>query len=104
MDSRSRHRVVFLVLPLAVAVILRLYPYFLYGVPWGTDAWPLIRITNDLLLYSPTTLGGNPIFGSYNIYWPGVSLYGAASSLIFGLPAIDVMPIIIPLASAFSTL
>ena len=104
MDSRSRHRVVLLVIPLAVAIILRLYPYFLSGVPWGTDAWPLIRNANEMLANSPTSLGGNPIFDSYNIYWPAVSLFGAAASLIFGVPPIVTMPIIVPLVASLSTL
>ncbi|MGI0083969.1 MAG: hypothetical protein ACREBQ_02700, partial [Nitrososphaerales archaeon] len=90
--------------PIAIAIILRLYPYFLSGVPWGTDAWPLIRNTNEMLANSPTSLGGNPIFDSYNIYWPGVSLFGASGSLIFGTPALTVMPIIIPLVASLSTL
>ncbi len=102
-NSVNRHRAIYVVLPLAVAVILRLYPYFLYGVPWGTDAWPLIRNANELLLHSPTSLGGNPAFDSYNIYWPAVSLFGAAGSLIFGVPAISAMPITVPLVASLST-
>ncbi|MGI0078280.1 MAG: hypothetical protein ACRECH_01505 [Nitrososphaerales archaeon] len=94
MDSSSRHRVVLITIPLAVAVVLRLYPYFLSGVPWGTDAWPLIRNTNEMLANSPTSLGGNPIFDSYNIYWPAVSLFGALASLIFGVTPIVAMPIV----------
>ncbi len=104
MDSSARHRAILLLIPLCVAVFLRLYPYFLSGVPWGTDAWPLIRNANEMLANSPTSLGGNPIFDSYNIYWPGVSLFGAAASLIFGVSPIVTMPIIVPLVASLSTL
>ncbi len=104
MDAYARHRAILVSIPLSVAIILRLYPYFLYGVPWGTDAWPLIRNANELLLHSPTTLGGNPVFDSYNIYWPAASLFGATGSLIFGIPAIEVISIMVPLAAALATL
>ena len=104
MEYEQRHRLVLLVLPLAVAIILRLYPYFLYGVPWGTDSWGLIRNTNELLAHTPTSLGGNPIFDSTNIYWPAVSLFGAVASIVFGVPSLTEMPIIIPLVASLTTL
>jgi hypothetical protein len=104
MGSASRHRSLLISIALALAVALRLYPYFLNGVPFGTDEWPLIRNTNEMLAHSPTTLGGNPIFDNYNIYWPGVSIFGGVSSLILGQAPIAVMPVIVPLAASFSTL
>lgn len=101
----SRHRVLLLVVPLAVAIVLRLYPYFYTGVPWGTDEWPLIRNANELLSNSITTMLANPpVFDSTDIYWPGVSLFGAVSSVTLGSSPLEVMPVIIPLVSSFSTL
>jgi hypothetical protein len=37
MDSASRHRSLLIALALALGIALRLYPYFLNGVPFGTD-------------------------------------------------------------------
>ena len=65
---------------------MRIYPYLVYGVPYSTDSWSPIRNTEQLLAYTPTTLGGNPVFDSYNIYWPANSLFGAVASLVLNVP------------------
>jgi uncharacterized membrane protein len=95
-----KHRVLLFVLPFAVAIILRIYPYLVYGVPYSTDSWSPIRNTQQLLAYTPTSLGGNPSFDSYNIYWPANSLFGAVASLVFNVPPIKIMPILFPVVGA----
>ncbi|MCL5069234.1 MAG: hypothetical protein M1368_12915 [Thaumarchaeota archaeon] len=104
MAEDRRHYALLVSIPLFTAAILQLYPHFYYGVSWGLDQWPLIRNAQELILHSPTQLGGNPIFDSYNIYWPAVSIFGAESSLLLGVAPFQLMPIIVPLASAFTTL
>ncbi len=100
----QKHRAILVFVPIAVSIFLRIYPSFFNGAPWGTDGWPLLRITNQLLIHTPTALGANPLFDNYNIFWPGVSIFGAISSLIFDSPPLIVIPIIIPLVSAMTTL
>lgn len=99
----GRRDVLLLTLPLLLSVFLRTYPYLLYRVPWGTDGWPLFHNTVSILTYSPTRLGGNPAFDDYNIYWPGVSLFGAAASLLTGAPPLAVMPLLIPFVASLTT-
>ncbi len=104
MASLGRHRALLFFFPFAVAVLLRIYPYLVYGVPYSTDSWSPIRNTEQLLAYTPTTLGGNPVFDSYNIYWPANSLFGAVSSLVFNVPPIRIMPLLFPVAGAVTVI
>src|SRR5579875_818975 len=99
-----RHRTLLLVIPLAVGVLLRIYPYLLYHVPYSTDSWSPIRNAEVLLANSPTQLGGNGIFDNYNVYWPANSVFGAAASLILGAPPIQIMPLVMPIAASMTLL
>lgn len=101
-NSAGRHRALLLAFPLAVAVLLRIYPYLFYGVPYSTDSWSPIRNTQELLEYTPTTLGGNPVFDSYNIYWPANSIFGAVASLVFHVAPIKIMPVLFPVVGALT--
>jgi hypothetical protein len=92
-----------LIIPIILSVFLRLYPYLLYQAPWGTDGWPLFHNTISLLSYSPTKLGGNPAFDNYNIYWPGVSIFGAVTTLLIGASPLSQMPIFVPFIGALTT-
>jgi hypothetical protein len=91
-------------LPLSIAVALRIYPYFFTGAPWGVDSWTLINNSNQLLSNSPTSLVGNPTFDTYNICWPAVSIFGAMASLVFGLSPLRLMPFLVPLVGSLTTL
>ncbi len=102
--ASERHRALLFVLPFAVAVLLRIYPYLVYGVPYSTDSWSPIRNTQELLAYTPTSLGGNPVFDSYNIYWPANSVFGAVASLVFNLSPIKIMPLIFPVVGAVTVI
>jgi uncharacterized membrane protein len=93
-----------LLLPFAVAVILRAYPYLSYGVPYSTDSWSPIRNSQQLLAYTPTALGGNPVFDNYNIYWPANSIFGAIASLVFDVVPVRIMPLIFPVVGATTVL
>ena len=102
--SLRRHRALLFAFPFAVAVLLRIYPYLVYGVPYSTDSWSPIRNTQELLAYTPTSLGGNPVFDSYNIYWPANSIFGAVTSLVFNAPPVKVMPLLFPLVGAVAVM
>ncbi|MHB1907775.1 MAG: hypothetical protein ACYCQJ_02750 [Nitrososphaerales archaeon] len=104
--AQSKHRALMISIVLGTAIILRLYPSLFHGAPWGTDGWPLFKDTQQLLASTPTTLGGNSatFADQYNIYWPGVIVYGAISSLILNSIPVQVMPVIIPIVAALSTL
>ena len=103
-SSLGRHRALLFLFPFAVAVLLRIYPYLVYGVPYSTDSWSPIRNTEQLLAYTPTTLGGNPVFDSYNIYWPANSLFGAVASLALNVPPIKIMPLLFPVIGAVTVI
>ncbi|MBS7635113.1 DUF1616 domain-containing protein [Candidatus Bathyarchaeota archaeon] len=40
-------------IPFAVAVILRVYPHLISGLPFSVDSWPSTRYADPLLKYSP---------------------------------------------------
>ena len=103
-SSIGRHRALLLLFPFAVAVLLRIYPYLVYGVPYSTDSWSPIRNAQQLLAYSPTPLGGNSAFDGYNIYWPANSLFGAVASLVFNVAPVKIMPLLFPVVGAVTVL
>jgi len=103
-SSLGRHRAVLFLFPFVVAVLLRIYPYLVYGVPYSTDSWSPIRNTEQLLAYTPTTLGGNPAFDNYNIYWPANSLFGAVASLVLNVPPVKIMPLLFPVIGAVTVI
>jgi hypothetical protein len=85
----------------SVALAIRLYPVFLSGLPFSTDAWGPIRNTELLLEHTPISLD-SPIMDGYNSYWPANSLFGAVFSQIIGLKPMMAMAIGIPLAGALT--
>jgi hypothetical protein len=97
-------KLLLILLPLLIAVALRIYPYLLTSAPWGVDSWTLIRNSNLLLSNSPTQFVGNPNFDTYNICWPAVSIFGAMASLVFGVSPLNLMPFLIPLVGSLTTL
>src|SRR5271169_408754 len=103
-SSLGRHRALLFAFPFVVAVVLRIYPYLVYGVPYSTDSWSPIRNAQQLLAYTPTTLGGNSVFDSYNIYWPANSLFGAVASLVFNQPPVKIMPLLFPVVGAVTVI
>ena len=91
-------------IPVLIAVAIRLYPYFTTGMPFSTDAWSPIRNAELLIQHTPIHLGDNTVFDGYNNYWPGSSLFGAVFSLMTGFSVINAMAIGIPLTAALTIL
>ncbi len=87
-----------------VSLVLRVYPTHISGMPFSTDAWPLIRNTERLVKATPTSLGGNPAFDDYNIYWPASQVFAAISSAIIGVEVMDSMRYLFPAASSLTPL
>lgn len=85
------------------ATLLRLYPYFVSGLPFAIDAWAPIKNTELLLQNTPINLD-NQIFDGYNNYWPANSLFGAAVSEITTLPPVQAMAIFLPITGASTIL
>ena len=98
----ARHRNLLLIIPVVAGALLRIYPYLLYHVPYSTDSWSPIRNAEVLLANSPTRLGGNAIFDSYNVYWPANSIFGGIASLVLGGAPITVMPLVMPIISSLT--
>ncbi|MCW4010285.1 MAG: hypothetical protein NWF05_06655 [Candidatus Bathyarchaeota archaeon] len=96
-------KVFYLLLPLLIAVGLRLYPAILTGMPFSTDAWSPIRNTELLLQNTPVPLSAT-IFDSYNNFWPANSLFGAVISEVTGMPPIVAMSLFFPIIGAVAVL
>jgi len=96
-------RTLYVLLPLLVALALRLYPYSISGLPFSTDAWPLIRNTELLLENTPVPLNAK-IFDGYNNYYPVSSIFGAIIAETIGLKPIEAMAIFLPVTGALSVL
>jgi asparagine N-glycosylation enzyme membrane subunit Stt3 len=88
---------------LLIALILRLYPYLVTGLPFAIDAWAPIRNTELILEHTPINLD-DEIFDGYNNYWPANSLFGAIVSEITSLPPIQAMAIFLPVTGATTIL
>jgi len=87
----------------SAALAVRLYPTFLSGLPFSTDAWSPIRNTEVILEHTPMGLESG-MLDDYNRYWPANSLFGAVFSLVTGLKPMAAMAVGIPLAGAFTIL
>ncbi len=86
---------------LVVALGVRLYPTVTTGMPFSTDAWPLMRNTEVLLQNTPVSLNSG-VFDGYNNFWPLSSIFGAVVSLIAAVPATTAMAIAVPIAAALT--
>jgi uncharacterized membrane protein len=89
------------IIAFSVALAIRLYPTFLSGLPFSTDAWSPIRNTELLLERTPISLD-NAVMDGYNCYWPANSLFGAVFSQATGLKPMAAMAFGIPLAGALT--
>jgi hypothetical protein len=94
-------KALYILIPLCIALALRLYPTLISGMPFSTDAWPLIRNTEQLIQNTPVLLN-NHIFDGYNNFWPASQLFGAILSQITNLPVITAMALGIPIAAALT--
>lgn len=94
-------KLVYIVLPFLIAVALRLYPYYISGLPFSTDAWSPIRNAELLIEHTPIRLD-DKIFDGYNNYWPANSLFGAAISQVTGLEPMQAMAVSLPLTSSIA--
>jgi putative flippase GtrA len=96
-------RLLYVLLVLAVASLLRLYPTLISGMPFSTDSWPPIRNTELLVEHTPIRLN-DEVFDGYNNYWPANSLFGAVFSQTIGLEPRQAMALIFPVIGAFAIL
>lgn len=93
----------YVAIPFLVAAVLRLYPYFVTGLPFAIDAWAPVRNTELILEHTPVNLD-NEIFDGYNSYWPANSLFGAIVSEVTALPPLHAMAIFLPITGATAIL
>jgi hypothetical protein len=98
----KKTQLLYIVIPLFVAIAVRLYPTLISGMPFSTDGWPLIKNTEVLVNNSPIPLSSS-LLDNYNSYWPSISIFGAMLTEITGLSAITTMAIAIPIAAALAT-
>jgi hypothetical protein len=98
----KKTQLLYIVIPLFVAIAVRLYPTLISGMPFSTDGWPLIKNTEVLVNNSPIPLSSS-LLDNYNSYWLSISIFGAMLTEITGLSAITTMAIAIPIAAALAT-
>jgi len=93
----------YVILPVTVAVLSRVYPYLISGLPFSVDSWPSIRYAELLLGHTPVPLNDASVFGgSYDEL--GDKLFGAVVSALTGLQPVYAMAFFVPVAGAFSIL
>ena len=90
-----------ILIPLIIALTLRLYPTSISGMPFSVDAWPLIKNTELLIQNTPIPLYSN-VFDGYNNFWPASSLFAAILSQITNVPPIYSMALGIPIVAALT--
>ncbi len=91
----------YILIPLAIALALRLYPTVTSGMPFSTDAWPLIKNAELLSQNTPVPLSSG-VFDGYNNYWPANQVFGVVLAQITGLPVITAMALGIPIVAALA--
>lgn len=94
-------KALYILIPLLIAVTLRLYPTLTTGMPFSTDGWPIIKNVELLLRNTPVPLD-NALFDGYNSFMPANSIFGAVLSQVTNLPAITVMALGMPIAGALA--
>jgi hypothetical protein len=93
----------YVILPVTVAVLLRVYPYLISGLPFSVDSWPSIRYAELLLGHTPVRLDDASVFGGRYDYL-GEKLFGTVVSALTGLQPAHAMGFFVPFAGAFSIL
>jgi hypothetical protein len=96
-------KLTYLLLPFLIAAALRLYPYFVSGLPFSVDAWAPIRNAELLTEQTPIRLD-DKIFDGYNSYWPANSLFGAFVSQVTGVEPLQAMAVFLPLTGSIAIL
>ena len=94
-------KVLYILIPLAIALAIRLFPTLISGMPFSTDAWPLIRNTELLTANTPVPLN-SALFEGYNNFWPASQVFGVVMSEVFALPAISAMALGIPIVASLA--
>ncbi len=89
---------------LTSTALIRLIPYLITGVPYHTDTYAILSFTELLKSKTPTELIPNSGLGNYEIYWPGVAIYGIIHSVITGLGIKELTSITVPIINSLSTL
>jgi len=90
-------------LPVAIAMALRVYPYLVSGLPFSVDSWPSIRYAELLLSESPIHVGEPSVLGKSPDYF-GEKLFGAIASALTGLQPMHAMAFLVPMVGALSAL
>jgi hypothetical protein len=95
--------VLYATLPVAIAILLRTYPYLVSGLPFSVDSWPSIRYTELLLGEQPIRVGEAGPLGKSPDYF-GEKVFGAVVFALTGLQPVYAMAFFVPVAGAFSIL
>lgn len=101
-------RKIFLVmLPLTIAICLRVTPFLLSGLPFSVDSWPPIKHVEILLEKTPVDLRDGA-FGlsseTVGLEQLGIRFFGALISALVGLQPMTTMSVHLPVVGAMTIL
>ena len=94
-------KALYVLIPLLIALSLRLYPTLITGMPFSTDGWPIIRNTELIIKNTPIPLNSK-IFDGYNNFMPANSLFGAILSEVTSIAPTNTMALGIPIVGALA--
>jgi hypothetical protein len=102
---RLKETSLYSLIPFLTALLLRLLPYAVSGLPYSVDAWPSVRYAELLLDHTPVHLADEGVFGGQLARAQlGDRLFGAVISRLTGLAPIQAMALFMPIVGAISVL
>jgi hypothetical protein len=85
-----------------LALAIRLVPLTFSSLPYNIDAYPLVRIADDLLAAGPVDYAGGAALLQYNAKLPAVPALIAAVSVLTGTPSLELVRWLFPLVASLA--
>jgi 4-amino-4-deoxy-L-arabinose transferase-like glycosyltransferase len=86
-----------------LAFAVRLIPFTISVLPYNIDAYPLIRISDDIIASGHWGIGGEDLI-FYNSKMPAFSMILSAFSMFFGIEPFALVSILVPIITSTSVI
>lgn len=86
-----------------LAFAVRLIPFTITTLPYNIDAYPLIRISNDIITSGHWGIGGEDLI-FYNSKMPAFSMILSTFSMVFGIEPFALVSILVPIITSTSVI